>query len=97
MSELQFQRQVIQLAVLYNWAVFHCYDSRKSQGSGYPDLTLAHERRGLVVFAELKTNRGRLSEDQRRWLRILAAAHEHVYCWRPTDWDNIQALLTGEG
>lgn len=58
---------------------------------GVPDLLLA--RRGRLILAELKSERGRLGSGQREWLDALG---EHGRLWRPADWDAIQELLTEE-
>ena len=98
-TEAEFQAAVIEVAELCGWMVFHAYDSRRSAGPGFPDLVLA--RRGRVVFAELKSARGRVMPAQERWLDALAprkgqaAAHE-VFVWRAGDdghWKQIEATL----
>jgi hypothetical protein len=52
---------------------------------------MAHEQRGLI-FAELKTTKGRPSETQLHWLRILHP-HAECYLWRPEDIDFISERL----
>ena len=91
MTEAVFQRQVIELARLCGWLVYHTHDSRKS-AAGFPDLVLVRGRR--CVFAELKSDVGKPSADQVTWLTALQAAEEETYLWRPTDWPQIQATLT---
>jgi hypothetical protein len=63
--------------------VYHTHNSRRSE-PGFPDLTVvgAHG----VLFRELKSERGRVTADQRRWLDALAAAGADVVVWRPCDW-----------
>jgi hypothetical protein len=58
---------------------------------GTPDFVLA--RGGVVLLAELKTDRGRPTPDQVAWL---GAAGGHGRLWRPADWDAILATLRGE-
>ncbi len=41
LSEADFMDQVIDLAHLYGWMVYHTYDSRRS-APGYPDLAFCH-------------------------------------------------------
>jgi hypothetical protein len=61
-------------------------------GAGYPDLTLVRPPR--VVFAEMKSQTGRLSETQREWLADLAACPGiESYVWRPNDWFSIETIL----
>ena len=94
MTEAQFQDAVVQLAQLTGWLVYHTFDSRRSQ-AGYPDLTLVKGRR--LVFAELKSQAGRVSAEQQQWLGALRAANPaSVFVWRPQDWDEIETLLKGD-
>jgi len=84
---------VIELATLAGWLVFHPYDSRRS-APGYPDLTLCKPGHA-VIFAELKTAKGRLRPDQRRWLAALGDCPGVVAAvWRPSDWPAIVTALT---
>ena len=90
LTESNFQRTVIELAELHRWLVFHPYDSRRS-APGFPDLTMV--RRGQLIFAELKTEKGNLTKPQAWWLAGLKQAHPHVYVWRPSDWREIEEVL----
>lgn len=83
MTERQLQDAIIQLAQLRGWLVYHPYDSRRST-PGYPDLTLVRGHR--LIFAELKSETGRLSHDQRVWLERLDQTPAEVYLWKPEDW-----------
>lgn len=69
LSEKQWQGLVIQAAVRGGWEAYHTHDSRRSQ-AGFPDLVLVKE--GRVIFAELKTETGKLSPAQERWLKKLS-------------------------
>lgn len=83
MKERDLQENVISTARALGWLVFHAYDSRRSTGSGYPDLTLARARNGgEVVFVELKTEKGKLTQQQALWGAVLA---EQFFIWRPRD------------
>jgi hypothetical protein len=89
-SEKAFLAQVRQLAHLLGWLCYHTHDSRRSQ-PGFPDLTLVRGSR--LLFAELKTDTGRVTAAQQQWLDALAAAGQEVYVWRPCDWAAIEAAL----
>src|SRR5262249_36636853 len=89
LTESKFQQMVLGLARLHRWEWFHVYDSRRSP-AGFPDLVLVRER---VVFAELKTDTGRLHWQQRLWQEWLKKAGAEVYIWRPKDWQTIQDIL----
>jgi hypothetical protein len=84
MTEAALQARVLGHARATGWLAYHTHDSRRSQ-PGFPDLVLVSERRGRVLFRELKTERGRLSEPQQQWLRALTAAGEDAGVWRPAD------------
>src|SRR5690606_3109708 len=60
LTEAQFQRQVVDLARLRGWWVFHDHDSRRNP-AGLPDLLLLRDR---LVVAELKTTSGRVRAAQ---------------------------------
>jgi hypothetical protein len=92
LSEARFQGQVIALAKLRGWAVFHPYDSRRST-SGWPDLALL--RPPVLWLVELKTDNGRLTAPQEQWLEALGRCDGvRVAVWRPRDWDEIARVLT---
>ena len=97
-TEAQFQAAVMDAAERQGWQAYHVPDSRRVTSPGFPDLVLAHPSRGRLVFAELKTNKGRLSEHQRQWLWALENAGAEVHVWRPVDWEgSITAVLAGRG
>ena len=101
MLEAQFQAQVIQLARINGWKVFHPAKMQSRDGAwrtalqgdkGWPDLVLAHKDRGLIV-AELKSDVGKVSFEQQAWLTHLAPWAE-VHVWRPRDIDVIAERLS---
>ena len=91
LSEKQFQAQVVELAETLNWLVYHPYDSRRS-AAGFPDLTMV--RNGRLVFAELKSEKGRVTSRQTLWQDELNFTEANAYLWRPSDWDTIVAALS---
>ena len=104
MTEAQFQRSVIELAQLNGWRVFHARKAQNGKGqwrtpvaadgAGFPDLVLVKH---TIIFAELKTDTGRLSPTQREWFNALTRAHASVVeVWRPKDWPHIERVLTGK-
>ena len=79
---------VIEMAKHYGWRVYHTHDSRKS-AAGFPDLVLV--RKGVLVFAELKSEKGVVSTEQQEWLRDLSIVATHTGAvgacvWRPRHW-----------
>jgi hypothetical protein len=89
LSERDWQAQVLELAALYRWAWYHTHDSRRSP-AGFPDLVLVRDR---VIFAELKTDQGRITTDQHRWIGRLEDAGAEVFVWRPKDLDWVRTEL----
>jgi hypothetical protein len=83
-SEAAFQRLVEDLAEFWGWRKFHDHDSRQN-AAGLPDLLLV--RPPVLIFAELKTMRGRLRLEQNRWAGDLLRCPGVTYrLWRPQDW-----------
>lgn len=96
MPEKTLQERVRQMAALFGWRYYHTHRSQHSP-AGFPDVVAIRGHR--LLFAELKTERGRLSEPQQRWLDDLQALAEvvlifqsapgsspiEVYTWRPSD------------
>lgn len=96
-SEAAFQQKVINYAIFKGWLVYHPPDNRPGKAGrvqhvvpGYPDLTLVRER---VLFAELKTEKGRVSPEQKRWHAALKDAGAEAHIWRPSDWAHIELVL----
>ena len=98
MSEREFQDgHVVPLAVSCGWIYYHTHDSRRSPG-GFPDLVLV--RGGKLIFAELKSEKGRVSAAQKVWLAALKVVADlpgspvEVWLWRPSDWHDIVRRLS---
>lgn len=92
MTESQFQAKVIGIAKQLGWQYYHTHDSRGSE-KGFPDLVLIRDR---VIFAELKTKTGRLTEQQIKWGQALFIADAEYYLWRPDDMPHIVKILTNK-
>ena len=98
-SERLFQDRVMDCARARGWLVFHPAPSQvrpgvwRTDGSGFPDLVLAHIEHG-VIFAELKSAVGKLRPGQEDWQLHLGPWVEYEL-WRPSDWERIIARLEG--
>jgi len=88
-TEREFQAQVVQLARLCGWLVYHTHDSRRS-AAGFPDLVLVRE---TVLFVELKVPPNRLSPDQTAWVERLRGAGQAACVWTPDQWGEIELTL----
>lgn len=105
-SEAAFQRTVIEMAHLYGWRAHHTRPARTAKGwrtpiegdAGFQDLVLARE--GLVLFAELKAERGKLTVEQEAWRLAIngpptlsGPRYCWAYIWRPSDIEEIEQIL----
>lgn len=96
MTEGQLLETVMQLAKFHGWQVTHFRPAWTEVGwrtalsghKGFPDLVLA--RGGVVLIAELKTVKGRVTKEQQRWADAIG---EQYRLWRPTDLDSIKEEL----
>lgn len=104
MKEGDLQKNVIKMARLLGWNVYHTFDSRKSE-PGFPDLCMMHHELKRIIFAELKTEKGKVTEAQEAWLnQLYDVAQEsnnvvQVKLWRPHQWATgaIDRALKGGG
>jgi hypothetical protein len=89
-TEAEFQRQVLDVAKLFRWTVYHPMLSKWSE-RGWPDLSMVRGPR--LLFAELKRENGKTSPHQDKWLGLLRETGAEVYLWRPSDIDTIAEVL----
>jgi len=91
MLEAQFKNTVIDIAKRYGWLVHHDLPAINKRGkwathvqgdSGFPDLVLVNPK-GVLVFAELKTDIGVVRKTQEAWLDRLEQSSAIVQVWRP--------------
>lgn len=103
LSEKDFQQQIIELARIYGWRVHAERPGMMQSGNwvtpiqgdrGWPDLALVKGKH--ILFAELKSGEGRVTQEQQEWLDALKRVTPDVYVWRPADWETIQEIITGE-
>lgn len=98
MLEKDFQSVVIKLATGLGWTVAHFRTSaprlrQMSAGAkGFPDLVLAHEKTGDVIFRELKRDGEKADPAQVAWGRLLRGQDYAV--WRPADLEHIRHRLS---
>jgi hypothetical protein len=90
-SEKSFMARVTQLARLRGWLDWHTLDSTGTR-AGEPDLRLVRPPR--VIFAELKSQHGRLRIEQAAALALLEQCPGvETYVWRPSDWQTVMEVL----
>lgn len=104
-TEAEFMGQVIELAQLRGWRVHHTRPAWTSKGwrspiqgsVGFPDLVLVRKcgKYARVILAELKSDKGRLTDEQREWIRLLEGCKGvETYIWRPRMWGDILAIVS---
>ena len=86
MAEKELQKNIRDLAKVMGWDfVYSIPDSRMATAKGMPDLLMLKEKR--LLFAELKTQSGKLRLEQRQVLYLLKIIEGvEVHVWRPSDW-----------
>jgi hypothetical protein len=112
MIEKDLLREVMRFARANGWNVSHFGNSVKfvrkgdsyltlpdKDAVGFPDLVMVRE--GVLVFAELKSEKGRIRDEQALWIADLHEVAKRnpgvsMYLWRPEHWESgaIQELLT---
>jgi hypothetical protein len=91
MTEKDLTRAVADLARLFGWERYHTHRSDFSP-AGWPDEVLCRPPR--LVIAELKSDKGKPSEAQVRWLDLLSHVETvEPYLWRPDDLEQIAQIL----
>jgi hypothetical protein len=73
------------LARRYGWITYHVPDSRRVTARGCPDLIMINESQSRMMFAELKTSKGKVRPEQVFWIGVLRASGTEVHVWRPED------------
>ena len=98
MTERQLQAAILELAKLLGWRVMHQRPARTLNNgyktaieghTGFPDLVMLRPPR--LVFAELKTDKGRVTHEQALWINGLARSggpQVSAYLWRPKNWES---------
>jgi hypothetical protein len=90
-TEKAWSQTVYEAARWHGWFAYRVLRS-KGSAPGFPDLVLIRPPR--LVFAELKTGRGRLTKAQVECLALLDdVPGAEVFTWYPEDWDEITRVL----
>jgi len=91
MTEDQLLDAIRSYARLMGWLTYHVHDSRRSE-PGFPDLVCI---RGNTAWAlELKTEKGRITEDQELWISAINQVENiQAMVIRPSQLDEIIRLM----
>lgn len=90
LTEKEFTEQVRELARICGWKYYHTWSSIHSP-RGFVDVVMCRDNR--LIFAELKSEKGKLTTYQQEWLDTLRLTGAEVYVWRPSDFNNIVEVL----
>jgi hypothetical protein len=83
-NEHQLQAEVLKLCDRMHLRVLAIPDSRRIlHGRGWPDLTIVGPRE--LIFAELKSEGGQLSREQKQCRLALEMTGHYYTVWRPVD------------
>jgi hypothetical protein len=90
-SEKDYQQQIVDLARLQGWRVFHCFDSRRSE-PGFPDLILV---RGITMLCmEVKREDAKMDTAQQVWLDLLQQVRTvSAVMVKPSQWGIVAETL----
>lgn len=91
-TERDLREQIRDLCGLFGFKMYFSWTSIHSP-RGFPDLVLANPEQKRVVYAELKSEKGQVTEYQQEWLDCLTACGAEVYLWRPGDIEEIVGIL----
>ena len=94
-TEADLREQIRDLCGLFGWKMYFSWTSIHSP-RGFPDLVLANPEHKRVIFAELKREKGKVTEDQKAWLKALLDCGQECYVWRPADIEMIARILRGK-
>lgn len=102
MLEKDFAKFVEQVLTLNGWVWKHDLPGVTQSGrwatsfrgvKGFPDYIAVRGDR--VICAEIKNEKGRLTQGQKQWIQALQATGKvEVYVWRPADASRIAEMLS---
>jgi hypothetical protein len=91
-SEAEFQRQVIDIATWHHWLVDHTPPMRSAKGAvftggliGKSDLVLFSLKGKGIIYAELKSETGKVSPSQAVFKNLVTSNGGEYFLWRPSD------------
>lgn len=94
LTEADFQTMIVDRARALGWLVHHDrgdYRQCIAGDPGFPDLVLA--RGGRVLFVEVKSEKGKVTDAQYGWLTALSGEGIEAGVWWPHMWPEIGRVL----
>jgi len=103
--ERDFQAWVIEVAERMGWHVWHVGMPARQigkgklvpepRGRGLPDLIMLHDDPPRLIFAEVKNETGKLSDEQKEFLRLARAVADEARQHESTTWQIPAACPVG--
>ena len=97
-KESEWQKTVERIARFNGWLVYHAPDNKpdargrvQNITAGFPDLVLVKNE--TLIFAELKSEIGKISSEQDAWLNAISACQVLTFVWRPSDLSEVRNIL----
>lgn len=94
-TEKAFFSQVEDLLKRFQWEFEHTFEQSvyaRRTTKGFPDIVACRPPR--LLFIELKSEKGKVTEAQQEWLDALKATGKvEVYLWKPSQFEEIVELL----
>ncbi len=103
MTEAEFKNIIIGVAKRFGWLIHHDLPAMSSGGrwathvqgdAGFPDLLLVHPTGKKILALELKSERGKTSPLQKRWLLAFEQAGVYATVMKPSDMEYVLYLLS---
>lgn len=92
-TEKDLREQIRDLCKLFGWRFLFVWTSIHSP-KGMLDLLLINKAKRRVLFAELKSETGKMTIEQQEIFDELKACGQEVYLWRPSQIDEIAEILS---
>lgn len=97
-TEREFQRQVEKLLTLLGFLWFHDrslqHASVRTSKPGFPDICAVHPSNGVLVFIELKSEKGRMRPAQLEWKDALLKSDAVYYGpVKPSEFEDLASKL----
>lgn len=90
-TEAQFQSAVVNVARARGWGMIYHTQHSLHSAAGFPDLVMV--RGEELLFAELKSAKGKVKPEQIEWIAALGRTPARAFIWRPCDWYEIEEEL----
>jgi Holliday junction resolvase len=85
-TEKAFQQTVLKTLKVAGYHTYHTWNSMHST-KGFPDIIAINPKRKLIRAIEIKTDTGKLTEEQNEWLALFRLVGVQAEVLRPSKFD----------